>query len=64
MRLLERSDLGSCRVLVADSGSNRVPGDIDVPAGDAAVYHMPRFSEVRYCQVVSCWHGLHIHVVC
>jgi hypothetical protein len=46
MRLLERQDLGSCRVLVSDSSSNRVPPDVDVPAGNAAVYHMPRFSEV------------------
>lgn len=46
MRLLERPDLGACRVLVADSSSNRVAGDVEVPTGGAAVYHMPRFSEV------------------
>jgi hypothetical protein len=48
MRLLERGDLGSCRVMVSDSSSNRVPLDVDVPTGNAAVYHMPRFSEVSY----------------
>lgn len=46
MRLLERTDLGACRVLVADSSSNRVAGDVEVPTGGAAVYQMPRFSEV------------------
>lgn len=51
MRLLARSDLGACRVLVADSSSNRVPAAASeqVPTGGAAVYHMPRFSEV------GCW---------
>ena len=49
LRLLERPDLGSCRVLVADSSSNSVAPGVEVPTGQAAIYHMPRFSEVRVC---------------
>ena len=47
MRLLERRDLGQCRVLVADSATNRVAPSAAVPSGDAGIYYMPRFSEVR-----------------
>lgn len=61
LRLLERADLGACKVLVADGASNRVDPDLSVPSNDAGVYYMPRFSEVSRnmwdVQVLCCVNG-------
>jgi hypothetical protein len=61
MRLLERTDLGSVRVLVADSRSARVPDSVQVPHPHGTAYVMPRFSEVRGACTgdVGCWRREH-----